>query len=131
MTAHFLIDAIRPLAPLRQGMGAVVENFFRPSESVTDGGAFDSVRLTPHSAHDDRALFGRNEASLAWRLAAASCSAVEFRRTVVCLRPAAPHTPTDERLRSYRCGGRHGSTCSHLPADFVSAGDWRIRCHAQ
>src|SRR5438132_14002843 len=59
MTTHFLIDAIRPLAPLRQSMGGVVENFFRPSESVTDGGSFDSVRLTPHSAHDDSAFFDR------------------------------------------------------------------------
>jgi hypothetical protein len=29
-----------------------VENLFRPSESVTNGGSFDSVRLMPHSAHD-------------------------------------------------------------------------------
>src|SRR5437868_7262436 len=36
--------------------GTVVENFFRPSECVTDGGSFDSVRLTPHSAHDDSAF---------------------------------------------------------------------------
>src|SRR5438552_728412 len=111
MTAHFLIDAVRPVAPYRQNMGdrgrkflqaiavrdrlwivrlrsadaslrslchgiflliqfglfvhsgktwgTVVENFFRPSECVTDGGSFDSVRLTPHSAHDDSAFFDR------------------------------------------------------------------------
>src|SRR5437016_5004938 len=39
--------------------GTVVENFFRPSECVTDGGSFDSVQLTPHSAHDDSAFFDR------------------------------------------------------------------------
>src|SRR5579864_4415123 len=65
MTAHFLIDAVRrartPVTPFRQSMGDLVENFFRPSESVTDVGSFDSVRLTPHSAHDDSTFFdGRN-----------------------------------------------------------------------
>src|SRR5438309_9163752 len=72
MTAHFLIDAWRFRCgvfrltqfdlSLRSGKawGAVVENFFRPSESVTDGGSFDSVRLTPHSAHDDRRGLGLN-----------------------------------------------------------------------
>src|ERR1700745_4297492 len=59
MTVHFLIDAIRPLAPFRQSMGTVVEIFFRPSQSVIDGGAVDSVRLTPHSAHEDSAFFDR------------------------------------------------------------------------
>src|SRR5207245_11543274 len=43
--------------------GAVVKNFSRPSESVTDGGSFDSVRLTPHSAHDDNAFFDRRNST--------------------------------------------------------------------
>src|SRR5947209_5177515 len=42
--------------------GTVVENFFRPSECVADGGSFDSVRLTPHSAHDDSSFFDRRMA---------------------------------------------------------------------
>src|SRR5579864_1701031 len=61
MTAHFLINAIRwaGRVSLHSGKacGAVVENFLSPSESVTDVGSFDSVRLTPHSAHDDSAFF--------------------------------------------------------------------------
>ena len=40
-----------------------MENFFRPSECVTDAGPFDSVRLTPHSAHDDRAFFDRRNST--------------------------------------------------------------------
>src|SRR6266567_1848511 len=43
--------------------GRVVENFFRPSESVTDVGSFDSVRLMPHSAHDDSAFFDRRNST--------------------------------------------------------------------
>src|SRR5438445_11236553 len=74
MSAHFLIDAWRFRCggfrftqfdlPLHSGKawGAVVENLFRPSECVTDGGSFDSVRLTPHSAHDDSAFFDRRMA---------------------------------------------------------------------
>jgi len=42
--------------------GTVVENFFRPSERVADVGSFDSVRLTPHSAHDDSAFLDRRMA---------------------------------------------------------------------
>src|SRR5579864_6574615 len=61
MTGLFLIDAVRrartPVTPFRQSMGDLVENFFRPSESVTNVGSFDSVRLTPHSAHDDSGFF--------------------------------------------------------------------------
>src|SRR5438105_14006771 len=53
------IYAVRPVAPFRQSMGTVVENLFRPSKCVTDVGSFDSVRLTPHSAHDDSAFFDR------------------------------------------------------------------------
>src|SRR5438105_3485102 len=56
------IYAVRPVAPFRQSMGTVVENLFRPSECVADGGSFDSVRLTPHSAHDDSAFFDRRMA---------------------------------------------------------------------
>src|SRR5437879_6575804 len=71
MTAHFLIDAWRFRCgvfrftqfdlSLHSGKawGTVVENFFRPSESVADVGSFDSVQLTPHSAHDDSAFFDR------------------------------------------------------------------------
>src|ERR1700726_4947404 len=74
MTAHFLIDAWRFRREVfrftqfelslhsGKAWGTVVENFFRPSESVTDGGSFDSVRLTPHSAHDDSAFFDRRMA---------------------------------------------------------------------
>src|SRR5438309_5848198 len=62
MTAHFWIDAVRPVAPSRQSRGTVVKNFFRPSQSVTDGGSFDSVRLTPHSAHDDSSFLDRRMA---------------------------------------------------------------------
>src|SRR5437660_3627692 len=74
MTAHFWIDAWRFRCgvfrftqfdlSLHSGKawGTVVENFFRPSEGVTDGGSFDSVRLTPHSAHDDSAFFDRRMA---------------------------------------------------------------------
>src|SRR5207302_10798219 len=42
--------------------GTVVENLFRPSKCVTDVGSFDSVRLTPHSAHDDSSFFDRRMA---------------------------------------------------------------------
>src|SRR5438445_584707 len=71
MTAHFWIDAWRFRCgvfrftqfdlSLHSGKawGTVVENLFRPSECVADGGSFDSVRLTPHSAHDDSAFFDR------------------------------------------------------------------------
>src|SRR5207302_345696 len=74
MTAHFLIDAWRFRCgvfrftqfdlSLHSGKawGTVVENFFRPSERVADVGSFDSVRLTPHSAHDDSAFFDRRMA---------------------------------------------------------------------
>src|SRR4029077_2410371 len=67
MTGHFLIDAVRrartPVTPFRQSMGDLVENFFRPSECVTVVGSFDSLRLTPQSAHDDRAFFDRRSST--------------------------------------------------------------------
>src|SRR5438105_8745877 len=75
MTAHFLIDAWRFRCgvfrftqfdlSLHSGKawGTVVENLFRPSECVTDGGSFDSVRLTPHSAHDDSVFFDRRSST--------------------------------------------------------------------
>src|SRR5437588_12406111 len=75
MTAHFWIDAWRFRCgvfrftqfdlSLHSGKawGTVVENLFRPSECVTDGGSFDSVRLTPHSAHDDSAFFDRRNST--------------------------------------------------------------------
>src|SRR4029077_77357 len=44
-------------------MGTVVENFFRPSECVTVVGSFDSLRLTPHSDHDDSAFFDRRSST--------------------------------------------------------------------
>src|SRR5207302_731233 len=56
------IYAIRPVAPFRQSMGDVVENLFRPSECVADGGSFDSVRLEPKCVHDDSAFFDRRMA---------------------------------------------------------------------
>src|SRR5207253_10049163 len=43
--------------------GTVVENFFRPSECLADVGSFDSVQLTPHSAHDDSAFFDRRNST--------------------------------------------------------------------
>ena len=42
---------------------SVVKNLSRPSESVKDMGSFDSVRLTPHSAHDDSAFFDRRNST--------------------------------------------------------------------
>src|SRR5437660_12764820 len=74
MTAYFLVDAWRFCCgvfrftqfdlSLHSGKawGTVVENLFRPSECVADGGSFDSVRLTPHCAHDDSAFFDRRMA---------------------------------------------------------------------
>src|SRR5438270_8994539 len=75
MTAHFLIDAWRFRfgvfrftqfdLSLHSGKawGTVVENLFRPSECVTDVGSFDSVRLMPHSAHDDSAFLDRRSST--------------------------------------------------------------------
>src|SRR5438477_398298 len=57
MTAHFLIDAIRPVAPFRQSMGTELYLLFRPTECVREGGTADSVRLTPTSAHEYSAFF--------------------------------------------------------------------------
>src|SRR5438270_370991 len=69
MTAHFWIDAWRFRCgvfrftqfdlSLHSGKawGTVVENFFRPSECVADGGSFDYLLLTSHSAHFDCGSF--------------------------------------------------------------------------
>src|SRR5437660_11234160 len=72
--------------PLHSGKawGTVVENLFRPSECVTDVGSFDSVRLTPHSAHDDSAFFDRRMAiSLRGLSIYALRPVAAFRRSVV------------------------------------------------
>src|SRR5438132_13247538 len=70
--------------PLHSGKawGTVVENLFRPSECVTDVGSFDSVRLTPHSAHDDSAFFDRR-------------MAISLRGlSIYAIRPLAPFRPS-------------------------------------